>query len=343
MPATTAPAVTYGIGATVPAPGAYTVTPPSRGALVHYSHVGDYVNATDFPEYRQRGTSCGKPIRATWAVTPVDAATAVATVTCPSCHGWAKYHADEPAGTEAEQTAATTYLAARAADLSPTWQRAVDQVTAVHTRDAARYPAAFEQAEAPAGITCPRCGGATIAPTPGRPEEIGDYCEACGIAWDPARVAANAAAEPERCEHGRPMDEPCGPCAVAGHEPVDVEPEHSDDECPSPTCTERHAAPFPSMDEPEPLTDAYRHLADCRGCALLLPDGHEYASLIEVPPTADELRTLAARSDVDPRVRQVAADVLAELHADAEWMDRLAAQTDAEAAAEGWVADSPTA
>lgn len=46
-----------------------------------------------------------------------------------------------------------------------------------------------EQVDAP-GIRCPQCGGATIAPTPGRPEEVGDYCEPCGIAWDPARVAA---------------------------------------------------------------------------------------------------------------------------------------------------------
>ena len=31
---------------------------------------------------------------------------------------------------------------------------------------------------------CPQCNGPTIPPDPTRPEEHGDYCEACGIPWD---------------------------------------------------------------------------------------------------------------------------------------------------------------
>lgn len=41
------------------------------------------------------------------------------------------------------------------------------------------------------GIACPECGRVTIAPTPGRPEEVGDYCEPCGRAWDRAAVLAD--------------------------------------------------------------------------------------------------------------------------------------------------------
>lgn len=32
------------------------------------------------------------------------------------------------------------------------------------------------------GAPCPSCGGATLAPHPLNPEEVGDYCEACGVA-----------------------------------------------------------------------------------------------------------------------------------------------------------------
>lgn len=174
---------------------------------------------------------------------------------------------------------------------------------------------------------------------------------------DPADVldAQHALAElaaADTCEHGRPMDAPCGPCAIAGHEPVDVDEDvepHDVETCPEGsdcgTCTEdtarRAAAPALHLGECDecgapantscradcrgeavtvterhlaaPLTDNERHLADCRACALLQPDGHEYASLIDVPLTVEELTTLAARPDVDDAVRQVAADCLAEL------------------------------
>jgi hypothetical protein len=59
------------------------------------------------------------------------------------------------------------------------------------------------------------------------------------------------------------------------------------------------------------LTDRHRHLADCRGCALLHADGHTYASLIDVPLTPDELRTLAAHPDATEGTRRVAAAELA--------------------------------
>lgn len=35
-----------------------------------------------------------------------------------------------------------------------------------------------------AGPACPTCGGPTLAPRAGHPEEIGDYCEACGTSHD---------------------------------------------------------------------------------------------------------------------------------------------------------------
>lgn len=96
----------------------------------------------------------------------------------------------------------------------------------------------------------------------------------------------------ELCEHGRAMDAPCSPCAVAGHEPVDVD------------------------ELPEPRTDDARHLADCRGCALLAADGHAYASLIDEPLTIEELRALAVHPDADAMRRRVVAAALAEEEAE---------------------------
>ncbi len=76
----------------IPTPGAYTVTAPSRGALVHFHQVGDYVNATDTPEYGIHSTSCGRKVPATWTVQAVAQDAAVQLVTCPQCLTWARYH-----------------------------------------------------------------------------------------------------------------------------------------------------------------------------------------------------------------------------------------------------------
>lgn len=146
-----------------------------------------------------------------------------------------------------------------------------------------------------------------------------------------ARLSTVPATGPDECEHGIPMDAPCAPCAIAGHEPVDVEDDedHDPETCPEGseclTCVERGDVADPDAYEPDvPLAVVARmaaepaHLADCRACALLQPMPHEYASLIDQKLTADELRALAAHPDADDAVRQVAAAAVAELTADAD-------------------------
>jgi hypothetical protein len=80
---------------TVPAPGGYLITPPTRGAYVHYTNVGTYVSPAAYPLYRISGTACGKYDRPRWSVRPVTASEAVAAVTCPTCLGWARFHAEK--------------------------------------------------------------------------------------------------------------------------------------------------------------------------------------------------------------------------------------------------------
>lgn len=137
-------------------------------------------------------------------------------------------------------------------------------------------------------------------------------------------------AEPDTCEHGIPMDAPCGPCAVAGHEPVDVEPETADALVDRIVATHpevarrvaraeeraRHEEAATRRAVAAERTDDARHLADCRGCALHEPDGHAYVSIINVPATPPELAAFLARTDLTARERASAALALVEECAD---------------------------
>jgi excisionase family DNA binding protein len=55
-------------------------------------------------------------------------------------------------------------------------------------------------AAAASEVPCRICGGPTIPPTPGRPEEMGHYCEKCGTTTEAPRPAF----------YGKPIDTPAG-------------------------------------------------------------------------------------------------------------------------------------